>query len=74
MLDWTPCIPTSTAWHATSWPTSWTPSLLDHFWQLGRNDPDRRVRQTALAVLQRLGQATYAEAMKYLDKWDGMAE
>jgi hypothetical protein len=42
--------------------------LLDHFWQLGRNDPDRRVRQTALALLQRLGHITYAEAMEYLNK------
>lgn len=31
-------------------------SLLAHFWQLARSDPDRRVRQTALACLQRLGQ------------------
>lgn len=43
------------------------PSLLDTFWQLGRNDPDRRVRQTALAVLQRLGHVSYEEAMEYLE-------
>jgi hypothetical protein len=43
------------------------PSVLETFWQLGRDDPDRRVRQTALACLQRLGHVSYAEAMKYLD-------
>jgi hypothetical protein len=42
------------------------PSLLDHFWRLGRNDPDRRVRQTALAFLHRLGHVSYEEAMEYL--------
>ena len=41
-------------------------SLLDHFWQLGRSDPDHRVRQTALAFLQRLGHISYQEAMQYL--------
>jgi hypothetical protein len=43
------------------------PSVLETFWQLGRDDPDRRVRQTALACLQRLGHVSYAEAMKYLE-------
>ena len=43
------------------------PSLLDTFWQLGRDDPDRRVRQTALAVLQRLGHVSYEEALEYLE-------
>jgi len=42
-------------------------SLLDTFWQLGRNDPNQRVRQTALAVLQRLGHISYEEAMEYLE-------
>ena len=42
------------------------PSLLDYFWHLGRDDPDRRVRQTALAFLQRLGHISYEEALKYL--------
>ncbi|MCP4541314.1 MAG: hypothetical protein GY832_29640 [Chloroflexi bacterium] len=41
--------------------------LLDYFWQLGRDDPDRRVRQTALAFLQRMGQVSYAEALRYLE-------
>jgi len=41
-------------------------TLLDYFWQLGRNDPDRRVRQTALAFLQRLGHISYEEALEYL--------
>jgi hypothetical protein len=44
------------------------PALLDYFWQLGRDDPDRRVRQTALACLQRLGHIGYAEAIKYLEE------
>ena len=35
--------------------------MLDLLWQLGRNDPSRRVRQTALAFLQRLGQVSYEE-------------
>ena len=42
------------------------PALLEHFWRLGRGDPDLRVRQTALAFLQRLGQVGYAEAIEYL--------
>lgn len=41
-------------------------ALLEYFWQLGRNDPDSRVRRTALAVLQRLGHVSYEEAMRYL--------
>jgi hypothetical protein len=32
-----------------------------------RNDPNQRVRQTALAVLQRLGHISYEEAMEYLE-------
>jgi hypothetical protein len=43
------------------------PALLDLFWQRGRDDPDRRVRQTALAFLQRLGQVSYQEALAYLE-------
>lgn len=43
------------------------PPLLDYFWQLGRDDPDRRVRQTALAFLQHLGHVSYEEAMEYLE-------
>jgi len=43
------------------------PPLLDYFWQLGRDDPDRRVCQTALAFLQRLGHVSYEEAMEYLE-------
>jgi len=42
--------------------------MLDLFWQLGRNDPSRRVRQTALAFLQRLGHVSCEEAMEYLGK------
>jgi hypothetical protein len=42
-------------------------TLLDHFWRLGRDDPDRRVRQTALACLQRLGYVSYEEALPYLE-------
>ena len=41
-------------------------ALLDYFWHLGRDDPDRRVRQTALASLQRLGHVSYEEALEYL--------
>jgi hypothetical protein len=41
-------------------------SLLDTVWRLGRSDPDRRMRQTALAVLQRAGEISYEEAMEYL--------
>ena len=43
------------------------PPLLDYFWQLGRDDRDRRVRQTALAFLQRLGHVSYEEALEYLE-------
>lgn len=43
------------------------PPVLEHFWRLGRDDPDRRVRQTALACLQQLGQVSYADAIQYLD-------
>jgi len=43
------------------------PPVLEAFWQLGRDDPDRRVRQTALACLQRLGHVSYAEATKCLE-------
>lgn len=43
------------------------PALLDYFWQLGRTDPDRRVRQMALAFLQRLGHIGYEEALEYLE-------
>ncbi len=45
-----------------------SPALLDTFWRLGRDDPDRRVRQTALAVLQRVGEITYDEAMAHLER------
>ena len=46
------------------------PDLLDQFSRLGRKDPDRRVRQTALAFLQRLGQISYAKALRYLEGED----
>ena len=41
--------------------------VRDLFWNLAREDPDRRVRQTALAWLQRMGEVSYAEALRYLD-------
>jgi len=44
------------------------PDLLEHFWRLGKEDPDRRVRQTALALLQQMGQISYAEALRYLER------
>ncbi len=47
-----------------------SPALLDTFWRLGRHDPNRRVRQTALAVLQRVGEITYDEAMAQLERGD----
>jgi len=43
-----------------------SPAVLDHFWRLGKSDPNWRVRQTALAYLQRLGHISYIEAMRYL--------
>jgi len=46
------------------------PSLLDHFWRLAREDPDQRVRQTALAFLQRMGQVNCEEALRYLEGED----
>ncbi len=44
------------------------PAMLDHFWRLGKSDPDQRVRHTALAFLQHLGHISYAEAMRYLER------
>lgn len=41
-------------------------SLLDRFWELGLEDPNRRVRQSALAALQHLGYISYEDAMEYL--------
>lgn len=40
--------------------------LVDQLWDAAQNDT-RQVRQTALAVLQRVGAITYHEAMAYLD-------
>lgn len=40
--------------------------LVDQLWDAAQNDT-RQVRQTALAVLQRVGAITYDEAMAYLD-------
>ena len=44
------------------------PAVLDLFWKLGREDPDYRVRQMALAWLQKMGQIGYEEALDYLNK------
>ncbi|MEA3396111.1 MAG: hypothetical protein U9R05_01450 [Chloroflexota bacterium] len=44
------------------------PAVLDLFWKLGQEDPDYRVRQTALAWLQKMGQISYEEALGYLNK------
>lgn len=43
------------------------PAVRALFRKLGCEDPDRRVRQTALAWLQRMGQISYQEAPAYLD-------
>lgn len=45
--------------------------VRDLFWKLGREDPERRVRQSALAWLQRMGEISYAEALRYLDPAEG---
>ena len=36
-------------------------------WRLGREDLDRRVRQTTLALLQQMGQVSYADELRYLE-------
>lgn len=41
--------------------------LLARFWQMADEDRSKRVRQTALAVLQRLGLISYEEAMNRLE-------
>lgn len=40
---------------------------MDRFWQMAEEDRARKVRQTALAVLQRLGLISYEEAMARLE-------
>jgi hypothetical protein len=42
--------------------------LVDLFWQMAEADRARKVRQTALAVLQRLGLISYEEAMARLEQ------
>ncbi len=44
------------------------PILLDRLWDAARNDRSRKVRQTALAVLQRVGKVSHEEAMEYLEE------
>ena len=41
--------------------------LVDRFWQMAEEDRGKKVRQTALAVLQRLGLISYEEAMERLE-------
>lgn len=41
--------------------------LVDRFWQMAEEDRAKKVRQTALAVLQRLGLISYEEAMGRLE-------
>jgi len=43
------------------------PVLLDRFWDAARSDRSRRVRQTSLAVLQRVGEISYEEAVEHLE-------
>ena len=41
--------------------------LVDRFWQMAEEDRGKKVRQTALAVLQRLGLISYEEAVGRLE-------
>ncbi|MBL7183368.1 MAG: hypothetical protein ISS50_02845 [Anaerolineae bacterium] len=41
--------------------------LIDRFWQMAEEDRGKKVRQTALAVLQRLGLISFEEVMERLE-------
>jgi hypothetical protein len=41
--------------------------LVDRFWQMAEEDRAKKVRQTALAVLQRLGLISHEEAVAHLE-------
>ncbi|MFQ5812174.1 MAG: hypothetical protein ACE5I2_03125 [Anaerolineae bacterium] len=48
--------------------------LVDRFWQMAEEDRGKKVRQTALAVLQRLGLISYEEAMRRLEGNNGLRD
>ncbi len=48
--------------------------LVDRFWQMAEEDRGKKVRQTALAVLQRLGLISYEEAMARLEGNNGLRD
>ena len=42
--------------------------VIERCWDMAENDRSGKVRQTAVAVLQRVGEVTYEEAMAYLEE------
>jgi vesicle coat complex subunit len=42
--------------------------VIEHCWDMLENDRSGKVRQTAVAVLQRVGEVSYEEAMAYLEE------